>query len=986
MEAERYLDSHGLGNCLLARILRGEADPAAARSMAIVDAQVSLARTSSDARKAHQWQRTLLDLLLTDPRYEQIAALPFLRPTEPRAPSSAYDPLTVHRCNLADELSRAIVSAHAISISSDAESIAPCGRLVASLIIHSGVVNRATLNALTSKIVEMPAYDENGLAYYDLWLPVGRRPRQEFRRVYISPASEAILLRLSDTQRKRLAGTCDNRRALWKAVQAFFTVAEVSVTRSLSALFLIARAAIAVRCSPLIHDYLARGQISHSLRWPAERPLYPDSTGYAGLEAAENEDRLTQYRHCVQRPVASWYHDIRRILLDMDRKVNSRAATIKALISQQTSPDYNHDFRAELLSGFAAHRLSNSTLRPRTLLNTLSLLYDYLLDQFDNDPRTMAPVDLEDSYSDSVNLCPAAGRRRQLCSAVVAFHNYLRESFEAPEVDLTNIRWCAGGLAAVDAAVISESVYLRAMQSLDIQAGDVDANVITVSKMILTLGYRTGPRRREIWALRACDIHHWHTPCVLIRRHSDWTPKTRNADRTIPIGALMLSDEVERLVQWADRRRAEGGSFAPLFALPGTLDHPDADRRVYDLIHGALRHASGISSLHFHLLRHTAATRLAAILMLTASEARRTWLADIVPKAWDDASFETIRKALHGHPYESRRAAYSLCRVLGHGSPATSFEHYTHCLDIIAHLRLRLAYLVSPIELGLVGGMGKTQAYEAAGIGGEAEVLRRLRKRAGIFARRASPWAEPTRESDLIARVRSAIRLGQQIDASPTDICAVVSIDEQTIVRLNDAAKYFLYSSRRHSFSRQPLDSIDTGRAITDTPTTPDLLPPPPKGENNLAFASSLFTHLIERAQRDAIARFAIYAYAVRYRPGYDAAIFHSIEHDANEARSVYELINSLRGVGVSVALSCFNCLVTDLPVRRWRESLQVPRRIPVISRRASSGRHNAPRQWLGIQPVAASSEGFSHTNRSVYYAFWLAAIYLRATDPSIPV
>lgn len=983
MDAERYLGSQGLENCLLARILRGEADHTTARSMAIVDAQASLARTSSDAHQAHQRQRTLLDLLLEDPRYQQIAALPVLRPTEPRTPSSAYDALTVQRCNLAEDLSRTIIAAHVISISPGTDDIAHCGRLVASLVIHSGVINKTILNALISQIGEMPAYDENWLPYYDLWLPIGRRPRQEFRRVYISPVCEAILLRLSDSQRLHLAGTRDNRRALWRAAQAFLTAAGVSTTRSLSALFLIARAAVAVRCSPLIHDYLARGQISHSLRSSAGRSPYFDSTGHAGLDTADNADQLIQYRHSAKRPVASWYHDIRRILVDLDRKANSRAATIKALVGQNTSPAYNYDFRAELLSGFAAHRLSNSALRPRTLLNTLSLLYDYLLDQFAQDPRTMAPADLEDAYSDSVNLCPAAGRRRQLCSAVVVFHQYLRESFEAPEVDLTNIRWCAGGLAAVDAAVISESVYLRAMQSLDIKAGDVDASVITVAKMILTLGYRTGPRRREIWALRACDVHHFHTPCVLIRRHSDWTPKTRNAERTIPIGTLMLPEEVYRLVQWAERRRAEGGPFAPLFALPGTLDHPDADRGVYDLIHGALRHASGSSSLHFHLLRHTAATRLAAILMLTASEARRTWLADIMPSAWDDACFDTIRKALHGHPHESRRAAYSLCRVLGHGSPATSFEHYTHCLDVISHLRLRRAYPVTPVELGLAGGLGKTQAYEAAGLGGEAEVLRRLRKRAGIFACRAAHRAEPTREIDLMARVRSAIYLGRQLDASATEICAAVSIDEQTIVRLNDAARYFLSTSRRRPFSEQFPDTTQTRMTKA---ATPDLLPPLPKGDNNRDFASSLFTHLIERAQYDAVSRSAIYAYARRYRASHDAAIFHDYKRDANDARGLFQVIHGLRGVGVSVSLSSFNSAVNDPFVRRWRSALQVPRCIPVVSRRASSGKHDSPRHWLGIQPVAAESEVASHTNRSVSYAFWLAAIYLRATDPDFPV
>jgi len=238
------------------------------------------------------------------------------------------------------------------------------------------------------------------------------------------------------------------------------------------------------------------------------------------------------------------------------------------------------------------------------------------------------------------------------------------------------------GLVAVDASFYTVDEYRRALKELSGARPTPDTYQIDAARVALILGYRCGLRRAEAAFLRLSDFdvdNHLHIRPWFLRKL-----KTANAKRDLPLRLLMTQEEYEEICRFILKvRKLAGGddSNALLFCSESdALRNLDFDRLI-ERINDAFRFALKTDSFRYHHLRHSFANicflRLRPDLHQTAAHLLRAhketleWIRDS----------ESFRKSLFHTTKLEGEDPQAIALLLGHGSAATSFEHYVHVLD-----------------------------------------------------------------------------------------------------------------------------------------------------------------------------------------------------------------------------------------------------------------------------------------------------------------
>ena len=341
--------------------------------------------------------------------------------------------------------------------------------------------------------------------------------------------------------------------------------------------------------------------------------------------------------------------------------------------------------------------------RPTTILHHLSAidsrLYGYIgdqpLSQFD-------AISFDDAYEQCFEVTLTAKYRQSLSLSIQKFHKWLRSAGRT-SVDLEEISALGGGVDVrqVDANVISEREFEAILSSLSRQMLHLKhPDLPEVAALVTIFGYRCGFRKSEIYKLLLSNVVGDSNEWIHVVFQRDRRLKNDNSVRKVPVQTLLMPNEFVRFEKWVTKRRKAAKSLnlrsegVYLFAVEGGSEYLPGIRQVFEAIHRAMREATGDSSPHFHLMRHSAGTILTHHLICADSGL------EMDPRFGSDNPVFDRQRAIHLRkillypallkPFPesefvgpTRKIQYLVSQLLGHSHPTVGLEHYVHCLDIL---------------------------------------------------------------------------------------------------------------------------------------------------------------------------------------------------------------------------------------------------------------------------------------------------------------
>jgi integrase len=307
-------------------------------------------------------------------------------------------------------------------------------------------------------------------------------------------------------------------------------------------------------------------------------------------------------------------------------------------------------------------------------------------------PAELELVNLDETYRVILDACEPGDPIERIARGLRLFHSHLISAHGAkPLADPRSTFGEGGALMPVDATLIAVDEFLAAHDWLEreLQYG-ADPVETLICQVVLTLTFRVGLRRGEVFGLRVCDIQDRGGLYLHVRRYPGHRLKTPNATRTVRIDALLTMRERALVRKWVATRKLGHDNLEEhelgqlrLLARPGAVEGPASVdgtvRRVMQAVHAVTKDAR----LVLHHLRHSAASWL--------------WLKLRAPDYPELQRYTSSMPALCAELRWSRRLRVQLCgatdgpsraysnvvaKVLGHGVPLTSLEHYIHTADL----------------------------------------------------------------------------------------------------------------------------------------------------------------------------------------------------------------------------------------------------------------------------------------------------------------
>ncbi len=298
-------------------------------------------------------------------------------------------------------------------------------------------------------------------------------------------------------------------------------------------------------------------------------------------------------------------------------------------------------------------------------------------------------------YEEALADSETPGVRRKLVRVLREFQRYLEIKHEAEPINSAEVFGVGAGLVPVDANIVTDQEFVairdrfakgsgKALSSLTIAQNDDQLS--ESAWLILTLAYRCGLRRMEVLKIELVDVLLHLFPELLVRPNEYRRLKTKSSTRKMPLFALLNVEEIDRLKLWV-QKRLEEEKISPfsnfLFALPKRNHKFIPQEGLFKLLHHVMREVTGDSSLRFHHLRHSFASRMFVLLAVNSSKCRARVISTLpgYVNAFDNS--EQLRCALLCKTGTTRRLVWAVCCLLGHSGPDVSLEHYIHHLDIM---------------------------------------------------------------------------------------------------------------------------------------------------------------------------------------------------------------------------------------------------------------------------------------------------------------
>jgi len=311
-----------------------------------------------------------------------------------------------------------------------------------------------------------------------------------------------------------------------------------------------------------------------------------------------------------------------------------------------------------------------------------------------NDTEDLNDLDEDDwegLYAEFLRISSSIKQRAYRSGVLRRFHHYLVTQHGLPDTYIEGV----SSDGQVDAEILTPAEYGRTLSMLD---DDPNRRQSEARKVALILGYRCGLRRGEIRRLLLRDLQGLYEPALafptlIVRGNRFGSTKTANANRVLPLWALLTERELEVVRRWYRRRVMEQTTLKrnqPVFC---ELHQPDSlmpAGNLIDPIQNAMRVASGTPTLRFHHLRHSCATFNALRLL-------ESYPGELFPAEWacsDDGQIimphwrESWYAVLCGEDRSvpAFEKIYYLSFMMGHASPGQTVRTYIHLLDYVVGL------------------------------------------------------------------------------------------------------------------------------------------------------------------------------------------------------------------------------------------------------------------------------------------------------------
>jgi len=198
---------------------------------------------------------------------------------------------------------------------------------------------------------------------------------------------------------------------------------------------------------------------------------------------------------------------------------------------------------------------------------------------------------------------------------------------------------------------------------------------------------------------------------LLIRPAASRTLKTSSATRKIPLHALLLDEELQELKAWVNQRNAQElkQPFSRhIFAIPSEQKPFLQEDKLFRHLHEVMRSVAGDSTLRFHHLRHTFASRINLVLMLSQMRDPQQINVRIPGVDLEIKQCQDIRQSLFRNQWMTRRDLWAVCFLLGHSGPDVSLEHYVHTLDLGLTWHLDQEG-IAPSEVAVIAASGQNR-------------------------------------------------------------------------------------------------------------------------------------------------------------------------------------------------------------------------------------------------------------------------------------
>jgi integrase len=232
----------------------------------------------------------------------------------------------------------------------------------------------------------------------------------------------------------------------------------------------------------------------------------------------------------------------------------------------------------------------------------------------------------------------------------------------------------------VRSGYVTFSTYQNTLQSIE-QLNGLDHNSIHSLQHLVILAYRTGLRLQELIKLRLCDIESSDWYWVLVKSNPFGDNKTDASLRKIPLPFFLNSNE---LTSWKDyfhhRKIIAKSDTELLFCQDNAGSTPWGLNFVSKLVADVLRELTGIETMVFHHLRHTAFSNIHLI------AEKEWWLAEqfiglTIPQ------IKKIYEVIFGKD-EVLRVYWGIASFAGHNSPSTTLQSYLHFSDLIVFQKI----------------------------------------------------------------------------------------------------------------------------------------------------------------------------------------------------------------------------------------------------------------------------------------------------------
>lgn len=500
----------------------------------------------------------------------------------------------------------------------------------------------------------------------------------------------------------------------------------------------------------------------------------------------------------------------------------SRSEALKVL---DKAPSDGLDEASALAEAFARHLLRTPTRRspdgyqPVTVRNlvlgVLGQIFANGLTEglFVKDSESRLAI-----YVELVELVPDIHRRVKLAHGLVIFDDFLVVDRGHEPIDWHRIEQFASLLSPVDANILSVDDIEAAINLLTLRESQYKEGVADILKAVIILCFYGGLRTLEAIGLRTSNLHPSESPVLRIFANDFRGMKTGNAERKVPVGALLPARHLTFLLDLRQRRmdvaRAAGSPTGHCFllGLPESTNvySPDAVIHWCNMI---LREVTGDSRAHLYALRHSFVT-LNGYGLYAGTRQTCSSRFSLLPKTQQFLEGSRQKRVALGLDADGSKADLRMhSRSVGHWCPETTLDSYFHCADWILQDEMADAVPVTPTELARISGLPVASVHRKRGQG-RAEFLTYLRASGTTgmtFEQPAisAPSTERAESSHNVAAIEASsvwdvlgsLHAGHSLD----DVTTHLGIDPQRAIAMVEAAHEMAGIPHTH----EPADALD---------------------------------------------------------------------------------------------------------------------------------------------------------------------------------